>query len=101
MSQRATHNTYIWALVSAGIIGAPFYYLSLLNILKNSFKVRFTQGGSFMFVVVVMALFGGMVINLEQAKWSYILYGTILGFSENLRMLSRKGLNWHLGDVDF
>lgn len=78
----ATHCTYTYALVSAGVLGGSFYYLFLLNVLINAIRVRFYPYGAFLMLCLIMALLGGITMNIEFSKWLYIIYGLILAHAD-------------------
>ena len=73
----ATHCTYTYALVSAGLVGGIFYYLFLIFTLFRAFMIRFQRYGGFLLLVTVYSLLGGITMNIEFTKWLYIIYGLI------------------------
>ena len=78
----ATHCTYTYALVSAGLVGGSFYYLFLLFMLYQCFKVRFLPAGAFLLMVVIFSLLGGITMNIEFTKWLYIVYGQVIALND-------------------
>lgn len=84
----ATHCTYTYALVAAGIFGATFYYAFLVFILYRASRTRFEPDGAFLLLSVSMVLLGGITLNVEFSKWLYVVYGLILAVSE------RRGDMW-------
>lgn len=82
---RATHNTYMYALMAAGYPGALFYYLSLAIIAWSAWKIKEVPYGNFLFLVCLMMFFSGYVMNIEGTKWLYVVYGVTLGLSDRIK----------------
>lgn len=89
---RATHNTYMYGLMAAGYPGAIFYYLSLAIIAWKAWGIRVYPYGNFLFLVCLMMLFSGYVMNIEGTKWLFIVYGLILGYADRLRIANELGV---------
>ena len=89
---RATHNTYMYGLMAAGYPGAVFYYLALIFIARSAWKIRMVPYGNFLFLICIMMLFSGYVMNIEGAKWLYVAYGVILGLSDRIKYAKKMHL---------
>ena len=98
--RKATHNTYYYGFMSGGIIGAAFYYFALGLIAWKSFKMRKYTYGNYLFLVVILMLSSGWVMNIENNKWLFVVYGVVLGMEEKIRMDKKMGLPSILVEVD-
>lgn len=82
--QRATHNTFLYAMMSGGICGSIFYFITLGTAGWKAFRIRKYPWGNFSFLVLMLFLLSGWVMNIEGFKVLYILYGVVLGMSEKI-----------------
>lgn len=98
--RKATHNTYYYGFMSGGVIGAALYYFALAVIAWKSFKIRKYTYGNFLFLVMILMLSSGWVMNIENNKWLFIVYGVVLGMEEKIRMDYENGLPSLLSEVD-
>ena len=98
--RKATHNTYYYGFMSAGIIGAAFYYFALGLIAWKSFRMRKYTYGNYLFLVMILMLSSGWVMNIENNKWLFVVYGVVLGMEEKIRMDKKMGHPSILVEVD-
>ena len=88
----ATHCTYTNALLASGVVGATFYFIFLIYTLVCAIKIRFRPYGSFVLLVLIMALLGGITMNIEYTKWLYVIYGVIFAQKDLDRQEKRLNL---------
>lgn len=98
--RKATHNTYYYGFMSAGIIGAAFYYIALGVIAWKAFKIRKYTYGNYLFLVILLMLSSGWVMNIENNKWLFVVYGVVLGMEEKIRVDQKNGRPSLLEEVD-
>ena len=83
--QLASHCTYTYALIATGLCGCGFYYGFLVSMVYEAVKIRFLEYGNLLLLCLIMALLGGITMNIEYTKWLYIIYGLIMGRYENFK----------------
>ena len=84
----SSHNTYIRALVGAGLFGSAFYVGCLIILLVEAFKQRKDPYGNILFLFLIHSMICGITINIEQAHWLYVVWASIMGF-DRLSKLKR------------
>lgn len=87
--QLASHCTYTYALIATGLCGCGFYYGFLVSMVYEAVKIRFLEYGNLLLLCLIMALLGGITMNVEYTKWLYIVYGLIMGRYENFKRQKR------------
>ena len=97
---KATHNTYYYGFMSGGVIGAAFYYFALGIIAWKSFQIRKYTYGNYLFLVIILMFSSGWVMNIENNKWLFVVYGVVLGMEEKIRMDQKKGIPSLLSEID-
>ena len=60
-----THNTYIWALLSTGVLGSILFLSFLGRIIRTAFRARFTKFGSIYLGWLAVVLVGAMGLNMN------------------------------------
>lgn len=98
--RKATHNTYYYGFMAGGAIGAIFYYSALVLIAWKAFMIRKYTYGNYLFLVVILMLSSGWVMNIENNKWLFVVYGVVLGMEEKIRMDQKNGRPSLLEEVD-
>lgn len=98
--RKATHNTYYYGFMSGGVIGATFYYFALGLIALKAFQIRKYTYGNYLFLVAILMFSSGWVMNIENNKWLYVVYGMILGMEEKIRIDEKMGSPSLLEKVD-
>lgn len=96
--QLASHCTYTYALISTGLCGCGFYYGFLVSMVYEAVKIRFLAYGNLLFLCLIMALLGGITMNVEYTKWLYIVYGLIMGRYSNFKSEKRviPNVRWYI-----
>lgn len=89
--RKATHNTYYYGFMSGGAIGAAFYYFALGLIAWKAFQIRKYTYGNYLFLVAILMFNSGWVMNIENNKWLFVVYGMILGMEEKIRIDEKMG----------
>ena len=75
----ATHNAYVYPLVSAGILGGFFYFGALWGFVRRAWVVRSIPYGNVTFLLLVVMLWGGLTGTIEVQKHNFILFGLASG----------------------
>ena len=75
----ATHNAYVFPLVSSGILGSVFYFGALWGFIRRSWAIRQIPYGNLTFLLLVVMLFGGMTGTIEVQKHNFLLFGLASG----------------------
>lgn len=74
-----THNGYIFPLVSAGLIGASFYFTAYVYIIHQAWLIRRVPYGNFAFLMMISVAFIACVGNIECSRSIFIIYGLVTG----------------------
>jgi O-antigen ligase len=79
---RGTHNIFLSVLLATGWIGSVFFMIFYISVLRTAWKFRNVQYGGFLFTAFILCFFSALTINLEIAKWFWILLTLCLSQKE-------------------
>jgi len=71
--QRATHNTFLMVLITAGWLGGTFFFLFYLLVLKSVWVCRTHGEGKVLFIWFASLFCGMLTLNLEITKWFWMI----------------------------
>jgi hypothetical protein len=97
--RRATHNSFIAFLVGTGIIGFLLFMIFYIKVAWRSWRCRMTDTGPIVFVWFMMATAGAMSMNVEGAKWYYMVIALVLAVDQRVQAERQRRLlqPWYVG----
>lgn len=85
-----THNSYIFPFVSAGLIGAAFYFPPLISVFRQAWQVRRIPYGNFAFLMMIGLTLMGVTGNIECSREAFVILGIVTGI--NWQYKNNKGV---------
>lgn len=83
--RRATHNTFIAALAGTGLVGFIAFMIFYTKVAWRAWQCRMVDTGPMVFVWFAMATAGAMSMNVEGAKWFFMVIGLVLAVSQKIK----------------
>jgi len=79
---KSTHNSYIWAFLSSGLLGLFSYLFFLGLVVYKVASQRNFPNSTVAFALCVMLFSAGITINVEVGRWFWVVLGMAVAIAE-------------------